>query len=701
MPDSSSPKEKASKVSVQAGEQTTPGENPSSGIDDEAESQMLLPPTQAAPMGAEELVRLKSHELEALVHIAGTLVLAGSFKDKCTAVMQDLASIAQANLAILRVVDKERQGLLMFAAGGPGHLDKETAARVDHISVSEYQESVPVVSFGSISGMAIKEGNPIVVNDYPSHSLALEATVALGIRAMVTLPIKTGDDQILAVVNVLSQEYNHFTAERVRLLTAVADGIGTLMDNARLYEQISSELEQRQKAEKALRESEEKTRLIVETAYDAFVAIDDQGLISAWNHQAEHTFGWPAAEVIGQSFADLIVPGLKKFLGKAGDPPLNQRIMLDALHRDGHEFPVELTISPVKTGETYSFNVFVHDITERRQSELALRESEERFRNLWDHAADGFFLCELSGKIVDVNQMACDISGHSREEILDLSVSDITPVTPVGAAPQWRELAPGVRITDRGVIRRKDGSPLPVEVHFTVLESQGRKLILGSLNDITETKQAEETQQELAVLEERNRLARELHDSVTQSLYSLTLFAEAGRRQSESGEWERVTGYLSQLGETSQQALKEMRLLVYELLPLDLEKEGLIGALQQRLDAVEGRAGVEARLIVVGDVSLQPHLETCLYRVALEALNNSLKHAAAANIKVRVAADGEHVTLNIEDDGKGFQVDDLPDKGGMGLTSMRERADEVGGTLLISSEPGKGTSVEVTVATSA
>ena len=144
-----------------------------------------------------------------------------------------------------------------------------------------------------------------------------------------------------------------------------------------------------------------------------------------------------------------------------------------------------------------------------------------------------------------------------------------------------------------------------------------------------------------------------------------------------------------------------MRLLVYELLPLDLEKEGLIGALQQRLDAVEGRAGVEARLIVVGDISLQPHLEACLYRVALEALNNSLKHAAATKIAVRVTADGERVALDIEDDGRGFDQEALPDRGGMGLTSMRQRTDDVGGTLVISSEPGKGTTVKVVVGTSA
>ena len=131
MTDSSSPIGKAFEVTEQAGEQATPTKNLAKGIDDEAESEMLLAPNQAALI----------QELEAQVHIAGTLVLAGSFKDKCTEVMQDLVSIAQANLAILRVVDEERQGLLMFAAGGPGHVDRKMAARFDRVSVSEYQPS--------------------------------------------------------------------------------------------------------------------------------------------------------------------------------------------------------------------------------------------------------------------------------------------------------------------------------------------------------------------------------------------------------------------------------------------------------------------------------------------------------------------------------------------------------------------------------
>jgi PAS domain S-box-containing protein len=135
--------------------------------------------------------------------------------------------------------------------------------------------------------------------------------------------------------------------------------------------------------------------------------------------------------------------------------------------------------------------------------------------------------------------------------------------------------------------------------------------------------------EQLAVMKERSRLARELHDSVTQALYSMTLLAEAAGRRVGAGNLEQVENYLARLGEAAQQSLKEMRLLVHELRPPVLEREGLVGALQQRLDAVEGRSGVETRLRVEGTLELPAPVEEELYRIAQEALNNALKHAAA------------------------------------------------------------------------
>lgn len=203
--------------------------------------------------------------------------------------------------------------------------------------------------------------------------------------------------------------------------------------------------------------------------------------------------------------------------------------------------------------------------------------------------------------------------------------------------------------------------------------------------------------EQAAILQERSRLARDLHDSVTQLLYSLTLLVEAGRRLARSGDWARVDEALARLGQISQQAFKEMRLLVYELRPLALKRAGLVRALQQRLDTVERRAGIEATLTVDGNVELPARLEEELYHIAQEALNNALKHAAATTITVYILADERRIAIEIRDDGKGLNLSAASGEGGIGLSSMRERAEKLGGALTITSVPGQGTTVNVTV----
>jgi len=200
-----------------------------------------------------------------------------------------------------------------------------------------------------------------------------------------------------------------------------------------------------------------------------------------------------------------------------------------------------------------------------------------------------------------------------------------------------------------------------------------------------------------AVVEERERLARELHDSVTQLLYSVTLFAGAGQRMARTGNLDDPESYLADLGGIAQQALKEMRLLVYELRPPALEQEGLIGALQHRLEAVEGRAGVESRLVVEHWAELPPAIEVELYRIAQEALNNALKHAAATTVAVRLNCDRDGVELEVVDNGQGFDPDTATATGGMGLVSMQERIKRLNGSFAIQSTPGEGTTVTVNI----
>jgi signal transduction histidine kinase len=203
--------------------------------------------------------------------------------------------------------------------------------------------------------------------------------------------------------------------------------------------------------------------------------------------------------------------------------------------------------------------------------------------------------------------------------------------------------------------------------------------------------------EQLAIVNERQRLARELHDSVTQALYSLVLLSEAARRLAGAQDSSQLQEVVTRLGEIGQQALKEMRLMVYELRSLTLQERGLVRALEQRLDAVEKRAGIRASLATEGTVELAAPVEEALYRIAQEALNNALKHASATAVSVRVVASESRIEIEVRDDGVGFDPGDVRDRGGMGLANMQERIEKLGGQLAIRSAPRKGTTVRVTL----
>jgi signal transduction histidine kinase len=230
--------------------------------------------------------------------------------------------------------------------------------------------------------------------------------------------------------------------------------------------------------------------------------------------------------------------------------------------------------------------------------------------------------------------------------------------------------------------------------------------LLGSIADhvgiSVENAYLTERSEEAAVIEERSRLARELHDSVTQSIYGVTLFAEAARQQmaaqeppGSGGLPDQVNSLISRVRDVALQALKEMRLLVYELRPPALEQDGLVGGIQQRLDAVEGRVGIHTRLVYEQKPVMSIEQEEALYRITIEALNNILKHAHASEVVVRIETHDKCVSLEISDNGEGFDPGEIQSMGGLGLIGIRERVVRMGGELAIESEIGKGTCIRV------
>ena len=238
-------------------------------------------------------------------------------------------------------------------------------------------------------------------------------------------------------------------------------------------------------------------------------------------------------------------------------------------------------------------------------------------------------------------------------------------------------------------------------VRVNNLEKRGRELenqVKERTSELVETQNAlRQRDLEKAVTDERGRLARDLHDSVTQSLYSLTLFTEAARHMAEETGNDEIEGYVGQIGTIGLQALKEMRLLVFELRPSALDKEGLAQAIRKRLSAVEGRAGVDAKVFADEFPKLTGEIEQEFFRIAQEALNNSIKHAGASSVTVYLRHKDGLIEMEIIDDGIGFDPDNLTDSGGMGLKNIQERTERIGGTVLIKSKPTEGTSIKISI----
>ena len=206
-----------------------------------------------------------------------------------------------------------------------------------------------------------------------------------------------------------------------------------------------------------------------------------------------------------------------------------------------------------------------------------------------------------------------------------------------------------------------------------------------------------EQAEQAAVMEERQRLARELHDSVTQLIYSQVLYAGAGLKVLNNGDIRLSQQYLSRIHQVARQALKEMRLLVYELRPKDFLEDGLAGALQRRLDLVERRSEINAQLTIHGQIDLDEAAEIALYYISMEALNNIVKHSGAASVLIDIRTVGNKITLEVADDGCGFSLDQMENQGGLGLVSMRERAMAFNGDLEIVTSPGQGTHIIATI----
>ncbi len=577
------------------------------------------------------------------------------------------------------------------------------------------------------------------------------------IRSALAVPI-TAQAGVLGTLTVYTHAVDAYGPAEAELLGILAHQASVAITNARLIEQLDrsrAELARQAAVERALLEitaeinavrdpvevlhriaAEASGLLDTERVFINVIEEDAEGPAWAWYSPTEHGRDpWPREEAItadegmtGKAIAErrpIITgdylhdtrfvhrPGPDRYTAEHGLP---SAIVVPVFDGD-QPLGALLAESPIPDAFTEAdaarLEVLARQagialgnarLMERlRRSEEQLRESETRFRYLVTASPDVVWEVDLEGRFTFVSDVVERLTGYRPAEIVGRHMSElISPETLGHAERQLGDIMadPGRVAVARFSLCRRDGTSVPVENFATGMVRDG---VLvgghGAGRDLSERNRLERDLRrqaaELASSAERAHLARELHDSVTQALFAMTLVTRSIEvllpRDREA-----ALEKFEELRQLQREALTEMRSLLFELRPASLERDGLVQALRTHAAALESRVGLSILLEADLPDRLPLEVEEALYRIAQEALHNVVKHASAGQVRVGLEQRAGEACLVIEDDGRGFDERGVSEAQ-LGVAGMRARAGRLGGTVTIRSAPGAGTTVEALI----
>jgi PAS domain S-box-containing protein len=494
----------------------------------------------------------------------------------------------------------------------------------------------------------------------------------------------------------------------------------------------------RRGAEEALRQSEQRTRLIIDTALDAVVAMRSSGAISDWSAQAERMFGWSRAEAVGQQMSEMIVPpryrdahnrGLKKFLETGEGPVLNKRIEITALSRDGREFPIELAISPARLGEEWTFSAFIRDLTEQKKSEEAVKLGERRYRELFEDVPVGLYQSTPEGRLVDVNPAMVSMLGYPDRESLLATPAPLLYMDPADRVRWTTQMTGDGVVLDFDVrMRRADGAEIWARDTTHVKRSPEGTVLLyeGVLEDITERRLLESQLTQTSKMEAVGQLAGGVaHDfnnllTVIMSCGAMLLdrvdLSDSSREDvSEiTAAADRAAGLTRQLLAFSRQQVMQPRVMNINAVIGDLERmlRRIIGedveleiSLDPRIATINADPG-QLEQVLMNLVVNACHAMPTGGRVSISTANSELSAETAAG--TLSAPDGDYVMLAVSDTGTGmtaevqrrlfdpFFTTKDPGRGtGLGLSTVYGIVKQSDGEIYVYSEIGKGSTFKI------
>ena len=472
----------------------------------------------------------------------------------------------------------------------------------------------------------------------------------------------------------------------------------------------------------SLRESQKRFQDLAERTSDWISEIDREANFIYSNPVIEDILGCHADEVIGTSFFELFPKRLKETQKK-----ILQKIMMarepatslehGLIHKDGHEVIIETSAVPFfsKSGELLGYRGVHRDISARKKAEQAIRESEEKFRRIFEESPIGIELYNSQGNLIDANPACSAIFGIADiAEIKGINLFD-NPNLPEdakamllrGETVKYESTYDFEKIKRHAYYKTTKSGVSYLDMLFTHLRVKGKDTFAGSLlliRDITRRRKIEEhvrsLSHQLMKAEEmtRQRLSCDLHDHLAQDLSTLkinldTLFDDFPNAPDEPKQ--RLSGLSKQV----QGIIMSVRNLAYNLSPASLSQLGLVPIIRQYSEEFAQINGIKVDYFSAGmdHVKLDFDTEIGLYRVIQEALKNIKRHAEAEHVSIRLIASFPKIILRIEDDGKGFdletRLEDALNERRMGIRSMEERVALLNGKIKVDSRPMQGTKI--------
>lgn len=552
----------------------------------------------------------------------------------------------------------------------------------------------------------IIEGKPSYCPDADQDTVICSAAREIGIKSYLSMPIRYGGKTI-GCIDINSLKKNAFDEEELKLLEAVAQQIEVAINNAQIAE--------------ALRQSEERYLALFDQAPVGVYMFDKQLKITQCNKRL--------VQILQSSYDKIIGLDMHKLKDQSFMPAMEDALRGQCSYHEGF---YEATTSPARLWLSLLFSTLrdangnviggmgvIEDITERRWAEEALRASEERFRNLVEQTNDWVWEVDKKGVFTYVSPKVREIIGYESEEILGKTTFDFMTLD---EAKQFAEILHPFISIQKPFIRlektliRKEGYPVILETSGTpIFDSQGvLQGYHGIARDITERKETEKERERLLnelntkhehlqtlsrrLVElqesERHRIARELHDEIGQLLTGLKLKLGSSKHLTTNAVKDSLDGMETLVNEL----MERVREISLNLRPAMLDDMGLPHALMWHIEryTLQTNVRVEFKHSGLEGRRFTAELETAVYRIIQEALTNVARHAGVSEVAVRLWTNQDTVSLQIEDQGAGFDPEAVLAKSSTsGLIGIQQRVILLGGQLTIHSAPGAGTCLMV------